>query len=1040
MKKIKRILALLLIMILCIGMRAIPVFAASSSQDGLEVTLTTDKELYSQGKPIVATLTVMNKNKVAVSNVSLENMIPKGYKLVDGSKATKQVESLSAGETVTLTVTYIVDGSNSSDIGSDNSNNNSGSETGSTTGYNDRNNNSNTSNSSRSNDTIDFRNRSDGSNFNTTSNRNTSSQNIRKLSTSSPKTGNDFNVVFWVILLVLSIIGIVTFIVYNKKKGKKMLSLFLCVAMFGTLISLSSIYVYATAQQRSISVSHSINVGLNKVVLNALVVYDSVDSNISELDADGDGIPDCIQNQDMVTDTDGDGLTDYEELVYTNTNPILVDTDGNGTSDADEDLDVDSLTTKQELEIGTNPVWVDTDNDGLDDGEELVYNTDPLKKDTDGDGALDGWEIANSYDPLVYNERFSVTTGIKSSDFYVSAELNTTGEQVDTLKIKEVTNNVLMAESIPGYIGAAYDFSFDGTFESATISFMFDENLLHDDTFDPVIYFYNEDDQILEEMETTIEGNIASTVVSHFSTYILLNKTDYDKVWDQEIKPPTDNDSEGTLDVVFVIDYSASMDDNDPNMLCKTLSKEFVAKLRDNIDRAGLVKFIATSTVASELTYDKDTLYSAIDGISYDRGYNSNSGTNGSAGIYDALQLLVGSSASYKYIIFLTDGDDNRTSYAYSDLTALANNNNITIYSIGLGSANKSTLTSLAEGTNGKYYQATTDSNVEDILNLDEIYEKIKNETIDYSTDSNNDGISDYFTKLMCEGVLRTGTGVQLFEGYGYDEVQSNDDFDGDGLKNGEEVKVIIQNEKIYLKAVSSPALNDSDNDGISDREDDAPLKKGYADGIIGELAIISNQNDSSDSGHAWLTYKSYVDDTLDVSGLQTGYLYNYEINEFYAEKVSTYKINRDGYMNIGNAGTEGQSAAFSTLSGSCGGILYNREFRGQWQESPTHSKYSGAVAYTRKITQEQLDAVLQYCSKNNYYNLYSHNCSSVALEAWECAYGNEDGLYNRYQSGFHLIYSNFDNPEALKESILKKTGVDINYHNTMLEIIENWR
>lgn len=52
--------------------------AASDSQDGFEVTLTTDKEEYSKGEEIAATLTVTNTNDTAVSNVSLENLILMG--------------------------------------------------------------------------------------------------------------------------------------------------------------------------------------------------------------------------------------------------------------------------------------------------------------------------------------------------------------------------------------------------------------------------------------------------------------------------------------------------------------------------------------------------------------------------------------------------------------------------------------------------------------------------------------------------------------------------------------------------------------------------------------------------------------------------------------------------------------------------------------------------------------------------------------------------------------------------------------------------
>ena len=79
MRKIKKIPVFLLALVLCIGMMAIPAFAASSTQDGIQVTLAADKESYSQGEQITAVLTVTNTNETAVSNVSLENVIPEGY-------------------------------------------------------------------------------------------------------------------------------------------------------------------------------------------------------------------------------------------------------------------------------------------------------------------------------------------------------------------------------------------------------------------------------------------------------------------------------------------------------------------------------------------------------------------------------------------------------------------------------------------------------------------------------------------------------------------------------------------------------------------------------------------------------------------------------------------------------------------------------------------------------------------------------------------------------------------------------------------------
>lgn len=53
-------------------------------------------------------LSVKNTNETAVKNVSLENLIPEGYKLAEDCEATKLVELLGAGETATLTAIYII--------------------------------------------------------------------------------------------------------------------------------------------------------------------------------------------------------------------------------------------------------------------------------------------------------------------------------------------------------------------------------------------------------------------------------------------------------------------------------------------------------------------------------------------------------------------------------------------------------------------------------------------------------------------------------------------------------------------------------------------------------------------------------------------------------------------------------------------------------------------------------------------------------------------------------------------------------------------
>ncbi len=62
--------------------------------------------------------------------------------------------------------------------------------------------------------------------------------------------------------------------------------------------------------------------------------------------------------------------------------------------------------------------------------------------------------------------------------------------------------------------------------------------------------------------------------------------------------------------------------------------------------------------------------------------------------------------------------------------------------------------------------------------------------SLDSGADSNNDGITDFLTILICDGVIRTGTGAKIFNGYTYDQIQANDDIDGDGIKNGDEYVV----------------------------------------------------------------------------------------------------------------------------------------------------------------------------------------------------------------------------------------------------------
>ena len=104
---IRKSLAVVLVLLLFVGIIATPAYAVGKSSDSVAVSLTTDKNEYAQSETITATLTVKNTNDAAVKDVSLESFVPAGYALAEGDKAALQVDTLAAGETVTLTVRFV---------------------------------------------------------------------------------------------------------------------------------------------------------------------------------------------------------------------------------------------------------------------------------------------------------------------------------------------------------------------------------------------------------------------------------------------------------------------------------------------------------------------------------------------------------------------------------------------------------------------------------------------------------------------------------------------------------------------------------------------------------------------------------------------------------------------------------------------------------------------------------------------------------------------------------------------------------------------
>lgn len=332
---------------------------------------------------------------------------------------------------------------------------------------------------------------------------------------------------------------------------------------------------------------------------------------------------------------------------------------------------------------------------------------------------------------------------------------------------------------------------------------------------------YNEDEQLLEKLDNQIiEENTISVELEHFSTYIVLNQKEFDEVWDNEIVYYSEDDVVKPIKIAFALDCSGSMYSNDPGYLRRTVSNLIIDKMTDE-DLGAVILFSDSTSVIQGMTSDTNLLKNAINAT-----YSS-----GMTALYYSLNASINqfdneSADDYKnIIILLSDGYDTEGGYTVNNIATMARAKNIKIFTIGLGNGiDVDTLSAIATQTGGKYYHATVASELEGI------YTQIGGETVDAKKDSNHDGISDYYTKLLCEGKIRTGTGIPIFDnflskntdntiqvGCTYEKFQKSSDLDGDGLKNGEEIQIVESEYGVYAKKISDPCEKDSDYDTYSD-------------------------------------------------------------------------------------------------------------------------------------------------------------------------------------------------------------------------------
>lgn len=238
----------------------------------------------------------------------------------------------------------------------------------------------------------------------------------------------------------------------------------------------------------------------------------------------------------------------------------------------------------------------------------------------------------------------------------------------------------------------------------------------------------------------------------------------------------TESERQG-IDIMMAIDISTSMliEDLEPNRIeaAKHVAAEFIAN-RPN-DNIGLTLFGGEAFTYCPLTMNHNVLLSMFTNVNCDlQAYGIISpGTAIGMGLSNALVHLEQSKSKSKVVILLTDGENNAGDISPLMAAEMAKSQGIRVYTIALGKEGKSkqivaqlsngekyeedvenqmdtkTLQTIAAATGGIFYQAATNSRLEEIYDDIDKLERTKMKVSNY--DKYYEAYQSFaFAALMC--------------------------------------------------------------------------------------------------------------------------------------------------------------------------------------------------------------------------------------------------------------------------------------------------
>lgn len=159
----------------------------------------------------------------------------------------------------------------------------------------------------------------------------------------------------------------------------------------------------------------------------------------------------------------------------------------------------------------------------------------------------------------------------------------------------------------------------------------------------------------------------------------------------------------------LIMDYSGSMASSDIRDM-EAAAVLLVESMAD-MDQAMVLKFDDDIDIIQSFTADKDELKHAINA-------SSSVANGGGTAFFDAVYVAINETTSQtgrKAVIALTDGQDRNSGRSMSEVIAYANEIGIPVFTIGLGGADSSVLSNIAQSTGAQYFYAPDSAELQSI-------------------------------------------------------------------------------------------------------------------------------------------------------------------------------------------------------------------------------------------------------------------------------------------------------------------------------------